>query len=37
LLSQIDTSNIMMVMFSNKEDLEDAALGAGAIDIIIQG
>ncbi|MBT4331175.1 MAG: response regulator [Gammaproteobacteria bacterium] len=34
LLSQIDTSNIMMVMFSNKEDLEDAALGAGAIDII---
>ncbi len=34
LLSQADTSNILMVIFSNKENLEDAALSAGAIDII---
>ncbi|MBT5747089.1 MAG: response regulator, partial [Gammaproteobacteria bacterium] len=34
LLSQIETSNILMVIFSNKEDLEETVLGAGAIDII---
>lgn len=34
LLGQISTANILMVMFSNKEDLEEVALGAGAVDII---
>ncbi len=34
LLAQADTGNILMVMFSSKEDLEEAALSAGAIDII---
>ncbi|HIJ31758.1 MAG: response regulator [Gammaproteobacteria bacterium] len=34
LLGRADTSNILMVMFSNREDMEEAALSAGAIDII---